>query len=506
VATEFKLPELGENITSGDVLRVMVSPGDTIAEDQVVLELETDKATVEVPSSVSGKVKDVQVKAGDKLKVGQVILTVEAGQPEAPGQEKKADAGAEKAEADAQAPESAPAEPAPQTGKEKAAPRRDTEKAGEPAATAAAAAAPAAATAGRAEPAPEGKQAAAEAEKAEDAQPDEEPNEEAASPPPARRGEVVDIGRGSPRAVPERPRQIAAAAPSVRRLARELGVDIGRVPGSGPDGRIGVADVKAYAQRMVTGAAKREAPGGAGQPLPDFARWGEVERKAMRPVRRKTAERVAIAWSTVPHVTQHDRADITSLDQLIKRYEKKVAAAGGKLTLTAVVIKVIASAIQQFPQFNSSVDMEREEIIYKKYVNIGIAVDTEHGLLVPVVRNADRKNIVTLSTELNELAEKARNRKLSLEEMEGGSITITNLGGIGGTYFSPIINIPEVAILGISRAALQPVYSDGQLTPRLLLPLSLSYDHRVIDGADAIRFLRWVIEALEQPFVLTLQG
>jgi pyruvate dehydrogenase E2 component (dihydrolipoamide acetyltransferase) len=225
----------------------------------------------------------------------------------------------------------------------------------------------------------------------------------------------------------------------------------------------------------------------------------------MSGVRRKTAEHLGLAWSTIPHVTQHDRADLTQLDLFRKKYEKQVDEAGGALTVTAMLIKVVAAALKTFPQFNSAVDMATHEIIYRKYIHVGVAVDTDRGLLVPVIRDADSKNIVELSTALKQLAEKARAHKLALEDMQGGTFTVTNLGGYGGTYFSPIVNWPEVAILGVSRASIQPVFADGAFQPRLLLPLSLSYDHRVIDGADAIRFLRWIVEALEQPMLMSLQ-
>ena len=226
----------------------------------------------------------------------------------------------------------------------------------------------------------------------------------------------------------------------------------------------------------------------------------------MRAVRRTTAERLTQAWQQIPHVTQGDRADLTVLDELRKRYAADVEAAGGKLTVTAIALKAVAGALRKFPQFNSSVDMSTSEIIYKHYVNIGVAVDTERGLLVPVIRDVDKKNIVELSVELARLSEKTRAGKATLEEMQGGSFTISNLGGIGGTYFTPIVNLPEVAILGMSRGSMEPVFIDGEFKPRLMLPLSLSYDHRVIDGADAIRFLRFVCDALEHPFVLSLFG
>jgi pyruvate dehydrogenase E2 component (dihydrolipoamide acetyltransferase) len=292
----------------------------------------------------------------------------------------------------------------------------------------------------------------------------------------------------------------------VRRTARELGVEISEVQGTGPAGRISIDDVKAHVKRLVTSGAGRG--GGAAVALPDFTRWGGVERQPMRAVRRKTAEHLSNAWATVPHVTQCDLADITGLEELRKKYTKQVEAAGGNLTVTSIAVKVIAAALRKFPQFNASIDMAADEIILKKYVNIGVAVDTDRGLLVPVIRDADQKNIVQLSVEIAQLSEKARSRKIALEEMQGGCFSISNLGGIGGTYFTPIVNAPEVAILGISRARMEPVYTKetGQFAPRFMLPLSLSYDHRVIDGADGIRFLRWVAEALEQPFLLALQG
>jgi pyruvate dehydrogenase E2 component (dihydrolipoamide acetyltransferase) len=456
--TDFKLPELGESVTSGDVLRVLIKPGDTIAKEQTVLELETDKATIEVPSSVAGRVADVKVKAGDKVKVGQVIFSTDgdAGDSASAGAAEKAPA---KAAAPAPAPAPAPAAPATKT------------KAPEP-------------------------------EKA------------SAAPAPVAQ-KVVDINRGARAAVdqPASDMPVAPAAPSVRRMARELGVDIDQVGGSGNDGRISVDDVKAHAKDLIASRASGGGPGGGAgganaEPLPDFSRWGEVERQAMRPVRRKTAEHLSAAWSAIPHVTQHDLADVTALEDLRKRYSKQVEAAGGALTVTAIAVKIVATAMKHFPQFNTSIDLAADEIVYKKYVNIGVAVDTDRGLLVPVIRGADSKTITEISVELSELAEKARTRKLSLDEMQGGTFSVSNLGGIGGTSFTPIVNLPEVAILGISRARMEPVYQKdaqpGGFVPRLMLPLSLSYDHRVVDGADGARFLRWVVDAFEQPFVLTL--
>jgi pyruvate dehydrogenase E2 component (dihydrolipoamide acetyltransferase) len=238
--------------------------------------------------------------------------------------------------------------------------------------------------------------------------------------------------------------------------------------------------------------------------LPDFAKWGDVERKPMSNIRRKTAEHLGHAWGVIPHVTQHDKADITALEELRKQYAPQAEKAGGKLTVTAIALKIVAGALKRFPQFNASADMANGEIVYRKYVNVGVAADTDRGLLVPVLRDVDRKGIVELSVELAKISEKARSGKLSLDDMQGGGFTITNLGGIGGTSFTPIVNWPEVAILGISRGSLEPVHNGTSFEPRLMLPLSLSYDHRVIDGADGARFLRWVAQAFEQPFILAL--
>ncbi len=460
MATEFKLPELGENVKAGDLVKILVAVGDTIQQDQPLLELETDKATIEVPSSVEGVIKAIYVKDGEKIHVGQLVLAVEGT--------------AEKAE---------PA--APQT---------------------AAALQPEV-------PPPAVRAAVAPAPQPQSAQPASTPADRAA---PALSAEIEP---GLPRFVPsseiEPPadlpgsehmaRRIAPASPSVRRAAREIGVDIEQVQGTGPGGRISNEDVKAYAKAILTG--QRGAPNVAALsiPLPDFAKWGAVERLPMSNVRRKTAEHLSQAW-TAPHVTQHDKADVTALEELRKQYGPRVEAAGGKLTITSVALKVVAGALRVYPHFAASIDPLKNEIIYKKYVHIGVAVDTDRGLMVPVIRDVNRKNVAQLSVELAEAARKARDKKLTLEDMEGGVFTITNLGGIGGTAFTPIVNHPEAAILGISRSRMEPVYLNGQFQPRLMAPLSLSYDHRLIDGADAARFLRWVAEALEQPFLLTLEG
>ena len=273
--------------------------------------------------------------------------------------------------------------------------------------------------------------------------------------------------------------------------------------------------MKEHARRILSSipsTAFGTAAGGAtaatrpARSLPDFQKWGEVERQPWSNIRRATAEHLSYAWQTIPHVTQFDKADITALEELRKKFKESVAKAGGNLTVTAMLVRILATAVKKFPQFNASIDPERGELIYKKYVNVGVAVDTDRGLLVPVIRNADRKNIQEISIEINQLAAKARDRKLTLEEMSGGGISISNLGGIGGTAFTPIVNWPEVAILGVSRGAMEPVFTNGQFEPRLMLPLSLSYDHRVIDGADGMRFMKWLVDAIEQPFLLSLIG
>ncbi len=447
-ASEFKLPELGENVHEGDLVRLMISPGAKVSEGQPVMELETDKAVVEVPSSVSGVVKEVKVKEGQKVKVGQLIFTLEGGTGALP----------ERVRHD-------PVEHVTgQTGARLAF------------------------------------QAAirAEGKTEEEALPPDQP----APVPrpfamPAQLGKVAGTEHREP--VP--------AAPSVRRLAREVGVDIHEVKGSGPGGRISEDDVKACAKSRLAAAATPTAASHVAEPmLPDFSKWGKIERVPIRGVRRRTAEHVWEAWNTIPHVTQQDHADITELEQLRARFAPRAEEAGGKMTVTAIALKVCASALKVFPQFNASIDMTQEEIIYKQYIHIGVAVDTDRGLLVPVIHDVDKKNIVELAAELTQLSKKARDKKLTPQEMEGGTFTITNLGGIGGTGFSPIVNHPEVAILGLSRSSMQPVWLNGKFEPRLVLPLSLSYDHRLIDGADAARFLRWIAEAFEQPFLLSVQG
>jgi pyruvate dehydrogenase E2 component (dihydrolipoamide acetyltransferase) len=281
-----------------------------------------------------------------------------------------------------------------------------------------------------------------------------------------------------------------------------LGVDIARVKGTARNGRVTPEDVKSFVRQLAT---SRTPAAGSGLPaprLPDFNKWGETESQPLSVIRQETARHMALAWSLIPHVTQHDQADITDLDA----FRRAQPADGPKITVTAFALKAAAVALRQFPQFNSSLDLANNRLIVKRYIHIGVAVDTEHGLLVPVIRDVDQKSIFDLAGELTEMAERARKRKISSEDISGGTFTITNLGGIGGTGFTPIVNYPEVAILGMSRGRMQPVIHEGEVTPRLILPLSLSYDHRVIDGADAARFTRRLAEMLENPLVMLLHA
>jgi pyruvate dehydrogenase E2 component (dihydrolipoamide acetyltransferase) len=290
------------------------------------------------------------------------------------------------------------------------------------------------------------------------------------------------------------------AAPSVRRLARELGVDIRRVNGSGPQNRITMEDVKSYTKKSMESKASTVAAD-TDYELPDFTKWGSVRREKMDTIRKLTARAMTESWQNIPHVFQFDKADITELENFRRKYSKQAEKEGAKLTFTAILLKITAGALKTFPRFNASIDLKNEEIVFKEYVNIGVAVDTERGLLVPVIRDADKKSIIELSIELNDLAEKARKKKIMPDDLQGGNFAISNLGGIGGTSFTPIVYRPNVAILGVSRSQLEPVYTDGEFRPRMMLPVSLSYDHRAIDGADGARFLRWLCEALENPLL-----
>lgn len=446
----FKIPELGENIKSASVVKVLVNVGDTVELDQPLLELETDKATIEVPSDIAGKVVGIMVNDGDTVGIGQEVMAIEdAADEQSAAQEvvvQKADAPVE-------------------------------------------------------------------------VQPDPTPTVEKTEVTKAEVTAKVDVFVPAPTVVADAPKvfvenqppivpNAAPAAPSVRRLAREIGVDVNQIKGTGPGGRILLDDVKAYSkvlhqQRNEVQHIRVEQHQ---EPLPDFSKFGDVELQAMSNIRFKTADHLSYAWHTIPHVTQFDKADITALEAFRKSYSREAEKKGIKLTVTAILVKIVALALKKFPQFNSSVDMQNKQIIYKKYYNIGIAVDTEFGLMVPVLRDADKMNVIEIAREMNVLAEKARTKKAGIADLSGGCFTITNLGGIGGTAFTPIVNAPEVAILGVSRGQMEPVYIDGKFEPRLMLPFSLSYDHRIIDGADAIRFLRWIIDTIENPMKLVVEG
>ncbi|MBM4156035.1 MAG: dihydrolipoyllysine-residue acetyltransferase [Lentisphaerae bacterium] len=540
--TPLNLPPLGENIDGGDVVKVLVKAGDVLRADQPILELETGKATLEVPSPVAGTVGAVLVKPGDKIVIGQpVLMLADAGAPAARPATAPAAAAAAAIAKPASPPKPAPAPAATtpvgtelklpslgenveggdvvkvlvkagdtvavdqpllemETGKatvEVPSPAAGTVaavlvkpgaklKIGDPVLTWTGAVASAARAVAPSAPEP-----AAPAPV--------RPQFPPVAPEPAV-APVIPTAR--PSRVP------VAAAPSVRQLAREIGVAIEEVKGSGAAGRITIDDVKRHSRQVNTGRKIHTHCALEAAPLPDFSKWGAVDRETMSKIRVATAEHMARAWATIPHVTQHDKADITQIESLRKRFAPRAEAAGGKLTVTAILLKVVAAALKVFPKFNASVDMAGRTVVYKKFYNVGVAVDTERGLLVPVLRGVDRKNIVQLAVELGEISKKTREGKIAPDDLQGGTFTITNLGAIGGSFFTPIINAPEVAILGVGRAAMESVCNrkDATCAPRLMMPLSLSYDHRLIDGADGARFLRWIVEAIEEPMLISLEG
>jgi pyruvate dehydrogenase E2 component (dihydrolipoamide acetyltransferase) len=453
MATEFKLPELGENIEEAQVVGVMVSQGDTVDADQAVIEVETDKAVMEVPISAAGKIAQVFVGEGDTIHVGDTILSYEAD-----GQDK------------GKAP---PDKTEPEAGQE-------PEDQGD-------------------EDEPEAKEKAADQDAQQQPAPEDDGGESAdEGEPEASKPRTQDSSEPAPANVAD-DRVPVFASPTVRRLAREIGVDITQVTGSGPGGRIGEDDVKKHARR----GGGRAAGDGAGQaiqapPLPDFAAHGPVERQAMSMIARKTAQHMARCW-TVPHVTLHETVDVTDLEKFRQANKAVTERQGGKLTVTAILVKLVTAALKQFPVLNCSFDPSSQELIFKKYYHIGVAADTPRGLVVPVIRDADRKSLLQISRELGELAQQARDGKLALEQMQGGTFTLTNLGGIGVGHFSPIVNHPEVAILGAGTANQTLVPVDGEHRTRLMMPISLSFDHRVVNGADGARFVSWIKNTIEQP-------
>ena len=430
-----RVPDLGD-FKSVDVVEVLVRVGDTVALETPLLTLETDKATMDVPSSAAGRVRAVLVKAGDKVSAGSAVVELEVDEATA--------AMPAPAAASAAVPASTPTPT------------------------------PAPVSTPMPEPLPVRVPAAVQA------------------PPPA---PVAAVGTPSGSL-------LAHASPSVRLLARELGVDLSRVTGSGPKSRILHGDVKAWVKRAMS--ASLAAAGAALPKVPevDFARYGAVDVQPLTRIQRISGPRLHASWINVPHVTQFDEADITALEEARTRLKQKALDEGIKLTPLAFIVRACAKVIQDFPRFCSSLDPSGENLVFKKYLHIGFAADTPNGLVVPVLRDADRKDVYEIARDLAVLADKARTGKLTGADMQGGCFTVSSLGGIGGTAFTPIINAPEVAILGVSRSTLKPTYVDGQLLPRLMLPLSLSYDHRVIDGAEAARFTTALAAALADVRVL----
>ena len=445
---DFTLPDLGEGLTEAEIVKVLVREGDVIAEDAPLLEVETDKATVEIPSPMSGRVEKVHVEPNQTVKVGQVLVTF----------------------ADAGAPVRTPAATGKPAGKQAADTLDPTRKlAPEPRTTV---------QDGRARQVP--------------------PTDTA--PSPARPGPVP-------------------ATPATRRLARELGVDLHGVRATGPGGRVSDDDVRAAAgggapaptQAPPAARAEPAAPAAPGKPLathlsepplPNFEQWGAVERQPLSHLRRTIAERMTLSATVIPHVTHFDRADITELDAIIQRNLEAARARGATLTLTAFLLKAAAQALGEHPTFNATLDAAAGQLIVKRYLHLGIAVATERGLIVPVLRDVDKKPVMDLARELGALAQRVRDGKATLDDLRGGTFTITNIGALGGTGAIPIINYPEVAILGVARARLEPVVREGRIQPRLLLPLSLTFDHRVADGADGARFASAIIRRLERPELL----
>ena len=436
---EVKVPDIG-NYPHVPVIEVLVKAGDTVVKDQGLVTLESDKATMEVPAPFDGVVKEVKVKVGDEIAEGVVVALVEAS-------------------------EAAPAKAAPAAKEEP---------------TKGAAAAP----------------------------PVEKP-----APAPAKVAVETttraDIGASAPRTPPipfdastVMPEKVAYASPVVRMIARELGVDLHQVTGSERKGRITKEDVRAYVKNLLTsGAAPRASGTGGGLNLPpwpnvDFAKFGEIETKPLSRIKKISGANLARNWAMIPHVTQHDDADITELEALRVALNKENEKAGIKLTMLAFLIKAVVAALKKYPDFNSSLDASGENLVLKKYFHVGFAADTLNGLVVPVLRDADKKGVIEIATESGELAKKAREGKLGPADMSGGCFSISSLGGIGGTAFTPIVNAPEVAILGVSKAAIKPVWDGKAFQPRLILPLSLSYDHRVIDGASAARFTAYLGQVL----------
>ena len=466
---EIKVPDIG-NFDAVTVIEILVKPGDTVQKEQSLVTVESDKASMEIPSSHAGVVQALRVALGDKVHEGSVLLTLDV--PDAP----------------ADAPRATP-ESEPNQAKTKVDQAQEAIQTEASAPAVSAAAAPAVATPA---PAPAASPAPLSAPQ----------------PPAAVAG--VSMGQTAPHQ-PDRSAQLARlphASPAVRKFARELGVPLEEVQGTGPKGRITIADVQAFTQAVMRGtlqtraaAAQRATAAGAGAGAPasgaglnllpwpqvDFARFGPVERKDLSRIQKISGANLHRNWVMIPHVTNHDDADITALEAFRQQLNAEHAKAGTKVTLLAFMIKAAVAALRKFPQFNASLD--GEQLVLKKYFHIGFAADTPNGLVVPVVRDADQKGILEIAQETAALSQKAREGKLTPADMTGGCFSISSLGGIGGRYFTPIINAPEVAILGVCKSHTEPQWDGQQFVPRLMLPLSLSWDHRVIDGAAAARFL-----------------
>lgn len=440
MAQDICLPELGENVDAAEIVKILVAEGDRIEEEQPLLEMETGKAVVELPSPAVGVIEKIHVEAGGKIEPGALLFSLADG-----ASQPKVDKAPQKE------PENSRSEADTETlvvkrGARPSAPKKPIPVVDMPV-----------------------------------------QKDDSAASKTSMMPETVVL-------------TTVAAAPSVRMFAREIGVDIRTVRGTGTNGRVTVDDVKRHARERAAGTKDTAIP-----LVTEAGTSGETVREPMSAVRKETAKHLSRAWKTIPHVTQFDQADVTDLEAFRKRYQSIAEKAGGKLTVTGILVKIVALALKRFSQFNASVDMAAEELVMKKYCNVGVAVDTDRGLLVPVIRDADKKSLVKIAAELQDLSARARDRKLKPDEMTGGNFTISNLGGLGGKHFTPVINAPEVAILGVGRAEIQPVFMDGAFQPRRMLPLALSYDHRVIDGADGTRFLRWLVESVENPILMHLE-
>ncbi len=455
---EIRVPDIGD-FDAVDVIEVLVSAGEQVTQEQSLITLESDKASLEIPSPAAGTVKEIKVAVGDKVSEGSLVATLEITDTDS---------------------------------------SEDSSQRGKQAATGKKPALDAASQAGKTKPAQASETPSPAADEAFSGSQERPPRADADNPTGPRPAPAT--GTAPSTSVP------VHASPAVRKFARELGVNLSQVEGSGPRGRIMREDVQAFVKGAIRqGGTAGAAPGTTPPPAVDFSRFGATERIPLSRIQRKAGPHLQRSWATIPHVTQFDEADVTEVERLRKALQGDAGRHGVKLTMLAILLNVCATALREFPRINSSLDSGGEHLILKQYVNIGVAVDTPDGLLVPVIREADRKGVYQLARETAELAELARDGKLKPEHLRGGCFSISSLGGIGGTAFTPIINAPEVAILGVSRMQTRPVYQDGEWRPRLMLPLSLSYDHRVIDGAEAARFTTHLARLLSDPHQLSLQ-